>query len=153
MKLENLVLIFENCEHVEFGGGYVGEFCIEDIETSIRRTAINSIDVLHIPHVVAIEIQKDGDGCYRIFNSDELRRKFERIKEYNDIANVEFDLVDRAGRITHFKYETIWDGEYDNRYQTVYESVHGHLYIVISDTKRIEDIFPTRVIDDKNYVL
>ena len=153
MKLKNLVLVFENCEYIEFKGSSIFEFCVEDIETSIRRVAINSIDVLHIPHVVAIEIKKSGDGCYRIFDSDKLGRKFERIKEYNDIASIEFDLVDRSGRITHFEYEPVWNGEYDNKYQTVYESSSGNLYIVISDKKQFKDIFRREIIDNKNYKL
>lgn len=153
MKLKNLVLVFENCEYIEFEGSSIFDFIVEDIETSIRRIAINSIDVLHIPHVVAIEIQKNGDGCYRVFNSDELGRKFGRIKEYNDITSIEFDLVDRSGRITHFKYKPVWDGEYDNKYQTVYESSSGNLYIVISDIKQFEDIFQREIINARDYVL
>lgn len=153
MKLTNLTIGFENCEYMTFDGTCIHGFCVEDIEKSIRRTAINSIDILYIPHIVAIEISKSGNLPYKSFGFLDGKQKFNRIKEYRDIAFIEFNLKDHNDEIIHFKYYPVWNGEFENEHQIVYESLNNNLYIFISDRKRFEDIFDREYIDSNSFVI
>ena len=44
MKLTYIEFIFENCDSIKIEGKYIGYFLVDDLKTSIKRIASNSIE-------------------------------------------------------------------------------------------------------------
>lgn len=163
MKLKSITFILENCDYITIDGKYIGDFLVEDIHTSIRRIACNSIEKVVSANTIAIEIHKDANKIRKQFAGISdlpdsfAQMTFDTLKCYNDITQIEFELVDEdeldvSGEV--YNYYTDWTGnsDYVNEAQKSYISKDGNLYIVIADGKQIEDFFDKEDIDNRNYM-
>lgn len=61
MKLKYIEFVFENCDSIKIEGKYIGDFLVDNLETSIKRIACNSIDKIDVANTIAIEIHKDAN--------------------------------------------------------------------------------------------
>lgn len=164
MKLKYLTLVLENCDSIEIEGKYVGDFLVDDLKTSIKRIACNSIDKIEVANTIAIEIHKDANKERYQFaqtqNEDCKQMTFERLDKCADITSIYFvlekDYVE-PGQVPCeecYNYYVDWTGEseYVNEAQKTYISKGGHLYIVIADGKKIEDFFDLQEIEDEEHM-
>ena len=157
MKLKEITFVLENCDLITIDGKYIGDFIVEDIHTAIRRIACNSIVKMEIANVVAIEIHKDANKeRYEFGVAERPQMTFDRLSAYSDITEIEFVLFDDctndgvASHVERYNYYVPWDSLDDqiNKDQKNYISKDGNLYIVIAESKGIEDYFDKDVIDD-----
>lgn len=146
MRLENITFILENCDLITIDGKYVGDFIVDDIQTSISRVACNAIMRMDVANLFMIEIHKDANvehnelGCLD-FNI----MKFDRLLG-NDITAIEFDLVDtyapegKEPKREHYDYYVHWsdESEYVNGDSHSFISKLGHLYIFIGSKEKYE---------------
>jgi hypothetical protein len=167
MKLKYITFCLENCDRITIDGKYIGDFVVKDIKTEIRRIATNAIDRIDIADTFAIEIHKDANKeRYPFGQIDKPNWKqmtFDRLVKYSDITSIEFELYDdytdemEEGAVyctECYDYWVVWTGDDDetNDAQSNYVSKDGHLYIVISADKTIEDFFDKEDIDDSDYI-
>lgn len=161
MRLKNIEFIFENCEVINIDGKYIGDFLIDDITTSIMRTACNCIQKCDIAHTIAIEIHKDANKEHYILGQTHIaefkQTVFDRLSACDDITSIEFTLEEWCnGKLkdTTYSYYVDWtgDSEYSNEAQVTYQSKAGHLYILIKDKARFDDYFDMDLIDDPEYM-
>lgn len=164
MKLKYIEFIFENCDSIKIEGKYIGYFLVDDLETSIKRIASNSIEKMDSANIIAIEIHKDANKERYAFGQNHIEdfkeMIFDRFKKYGDITSIQFELeedyVKEGGepRREYYDYYTTWfgDSEYENEAQKIYLSKSGNLYIVIADKKNIEDFFCLEDIEDEEYM-
>lgn len=164
MKLKYIEFVFENCDYIKIEGKYIGDFLVDNLSTSVKRIACNSIDNVNIANIIAIEIHKDANkGRYQFDqeDSDDFQQMiFDRLTKYNDITSIQFELEEtyieegQAPCIKHYDYYVDWtgDSEYTNEAQKTYLSKMGNLYIVIADGKKIEDFFELENIEDDEYM-
>lgn len=166
MKLKYITFVLENCDRITIDGKYIGEFVVKDFETEIRRIACNAIEKVDFINTFAIEIHKDANKERYSFDQTHIERfkhmTFNRLNDYHDITHIEFELYDNyfdeneeeAPYTEHYEYTVNWTGEsdMDNDAQSNYTSKDGHLYIVISANKTIEDFFDKEEINDSDYM-
>lgn len=164
MKLKYIEFIFENCDAIKIEGKYIGDFLVDDLETSIERIACNSIQKMDTVNTVAIEIHKDANkkrykfGQRYIENFKEMT--FDRFETYGDITSIQFELEEdyvEEGQKPHreyYEYYVNWigDNEYENDAQKTYLSKSGNLYIVIADKKNIENFFCLEDIENEEHM-
>lgn len=157
MKLKYITFTFENCERITIDGKYVGDFMVDDIRKYISRVACNAICETNQANIFAIEIHKDANVERRPYGLNETHMTFDRLT-LCDITHIEFELEenyvekDKSPCVVHYCYSINWDSndEYYNNYQDNYISENGHLYIVVAESKDIEDFFDLEEIDDKD---
>ena len=164
MKLKYIEFIFENCDSIKIEGKYIGYFLVDDLETSIKRIASNSIEKMDSANIIAIEIHKDANKERYAFGQNHIEdfkeMTFDRFKKYGDITSIQFELEEdyvkegEESRREYYDYYTTWfgDSEYENEAQKTYLSKSGNLYIVIADKKNIEDFFCLEDIEDEKYM-
>lgn len=164
MKIKYIEFIFENCDSIKIEGKYIGYFLVDDLKTSIKRIAINSIKKMDSANIVAIEIHKDTNKERCAFGQNHFEdfkeMTFDRFKKYGDITSIQFELEEdyveegRSPRREYYDYYVSWtgDNEYVNEAQKTYLSKSGNLYIVIADKKNIEDFFCLEDIEDEEYM-
>lgn len=166
MKLKYITLGLENCDQITIDGKHIGDFIVQDITTKIQRIACNAIERVDIANTFAIEIHKDANKERYQFNQTNCaewkQATFDRLNKYHDITSIEFELYDDCTTETeeenvyteHYFYWVNWTGDSDeiNDAQSNYVSKDGHLYIVISADKTIEDFFDKEDIDDSDYI-
>ena len=162
MKLKEITFVFENCDQITIDGKNTGVFVADVIETSIERIACNAILKMQIPKTFIIEINKDANVMRNEFGcSDRKQPTFQRFIEWQDITQIEFALYDAYSdgpenpetETYHFWLDWEDNGidEYTNINQKTYLSKNGHLYLVVSKDKTIEDVFDMEWIDDEEY--
>lgn len=149
MRLESITLVLENCDWITIDGKYIKRFFVEDVKMSIRRTAINSIDKIEKVHHFAMEIDKNANIDRYAFEQehDDFKEKlFDRLLEYDDITQIEFNLVGNLDENyrEHHHYYLAWesDDENNNAAQKSRLDEHGNLYILVDKDMEIEDCFP-----------
>lgn len=164
MKLKNITLVFENCDSITIDGKYIGKFLVDDIHTSIERIACNAIEKIDLAGTFVVEIHKDANKERFQFDQthceDFKQMAFDRLSAYNDITNIQINLIEdyveegQVPREEHYDYYVKWTGEsdYANDSQVNYMSDCGNLYIVIADGKKIEDFFDLEEIKDEEYM-
>ena len=164
MKLKYIELVFENVDSIKIEGKYIGDFLVDNLETSIKRIACNSIDKIDVANTVAIEIHKDANKeryqFYQTHIEDFRQMTFDRIKNCADITSIQFELEEdyveegQVSCVEYYDYYVDWtgDSEYTNEAQKTYLSKDGNLYIVIADKKEISDFFDLEEIEDKEYM-
>lgn len=164
MKLKYIKFVFENCDSIKIEGKYIGDFLVDNLETSIKRIACNSIDKIYVANTVAIEIYKDANKERYQFDQDHVENfkqmTFDRFKAYGDITSIQFTLEEdyiEEGQVPckeYYDFYVDWtgDSDYENDAQKIYLSKEGNLYIVIADGKKIEDFFDLEEIEDENYI-
>ena len=150
MKLKEITFVLENCDHITIDGKYIGEFLVDEINTSIQRISCNAILEMNVANVVVVEIHKDANKERHPFGvADWKCMAFDRLIEYNDITSIKFKLDDKD-----YSYYVDWvgDDDYENEAQSSYVSKDGHLYLVIAKDKGIPDFFDMDTIDDDEYM-
>ena len=164
MKLKYIEFVFENCDSIKIEGKYIGDFLVDNLETSIKRIACNSIKKMDVANTVVIEIHKDANKERYQFDQNHIKNfkqmTFDRFKEYEDITCIQFELEEdyveegQVPRREYHDYYVDWtgDSEYTNNAQKTYLSKEGNLYIVIADGKNIEDFFVLEEIEDEGYM-
>ena len=164
MKLKYIEFVFENCDSIKIEGKYIGDFLVDNLETSIKRIACNSIDKIDVANTIAIEIHKDANKERYQFDQDHIENfkqmTFDRFKEYGDITSIQFELEEdyvEEGQVPcreYYDYYVDWtgDSEYTNEAQKTYLSKEGNLYIVIADGADIEEFFDLEEIEDGDYM-
>ena len=162
MKLKNITFNLENCDAITVEGKYIGNFLVDDIRTRFQRTACNSIDKINTAHTIAIEIHKDANKERYAFDQTHIERfketVFGRLVQWHDITNIEFTLESdwycEEQSSEKYSYYVNWtgDSETSNGAQVGYISSCGHLYIVITKDKNIEDFFDFEEINDEKLV-
>lgn len=164
MRLKYIEFVFENCDSIKIEGKYIGDFLVDNLETSIKRIACNSIDKIDVANTVVIEIHKDANKERYQFDQDHIENfkqmTFDRFKAYGDITSIQFELEEdyieegQVARREYYDYYVDWtgDSEYTNEAQKTYLSKEGNLYIVIADGADIEEFFDLEEIEDKDYM-
>lgn len=164
MKLKYIEFVFENCDCIKIEGKYIGDFLVDNLSTSVKRIACNSIDKVKIANTIVIEIHKDANKGRYQFDQEDIddfqQMIFDRLTKYNDITSIQFELEEtyieegQAPCIEHYDYYVDWtgDSEYTNEAQKTYLSKMGNLYLVIADGKKMEDFFDLEKIEDDEYM-
>ena len=161
MKLKEITLHLENCDHITIDGKYIGDFHVDKIKTSISRIASNAICKMEVANVFAIEIHKDADKIYNEHGMDRyVTTVFKRLNQRRDITQIDFTLVEnhpekgQEPKTEHYEYYVRWCGEdyNENDAQINYVSDVGHLYIVIEKNGKIDDYFNKEEINDMEWM-
>lgn len=153
MKLKEITFVFENCDCITIDGKYIGDFLVDELNTSIQRIACNSIEQMDGANVVVVEIHKDANKERYPFAQtnweDSKHMVFDRFVEYDDITSIEFKLDDKD-----YSYYVDWvgDDDYENEAQSSYVSKDGHLYLVIAKDKEVSDFFDMNEINDSENI-
>lgn len=153
MKLKEITFTLENCDYITIDGKYIGDFLVDELNTSIRRTAVNTIEQIDGADIVVIEIHKDANKERYLFLQtgweDSKHMTFDRLTGYDDITRIEFKLDDKS-----YSYYVDWvgDSDYENEAQSTYISKDGHLYLIIAKDKVVSDFFNMNEIDDSEYM-
>lgn len=163
MKLKEITFVLENCDEITIDGKHTGIFVVDDIKTSIERVACNAILKMKIPKTFVIEIHKDANVMRNAFGCNELKKQsvFERFLEWQDVTQIEFTLYDAYSEepenpeTEKYHFWLDWEdngiNEDANINQKTYVSKNGHLYLVVSKDKSIEDMFDKEWIDNEDY--
>ena len=161
MKLNYITFVFENCDCITIEGKYICDFVVDDIETYFKRIACNAINKIEATNTFAIEIHKDANKERYQFDQTDYKDwrhlVFDRLQT-GDITHIDFELEEQyldegvTPKKYKYSYSVDWSGDDDfyNESQKTYVSKVGHLYIVISENKGIEDFFDKEWIDDKD---
>lgn len=148
MKLvKSIKIVFEDCDSVCFDKCDLGIFNMEDIKCEIHGIGCGGIAKNYYANTVVIEFL--NDDVHIPFGALEYGKttKFARIAESADIMGIELLFLDDS-RDT---YLVEHDGETKNTNQKTYISKLGHLYLVISKEKSIEDFINIDRIDSDEY--
>ena len=98
MKLQKLALVLENCDVIEIDGKYIGGIVVDNIHTSIRRIASNSIKEINECREFAVEIHRDANKERYQFDQTQIedfkQMTFDRIAGSADITHIELDFID-----------------------------------------------------------
>ena len=146
-KVKEIELTLENCEHIKIPSGHLGNIVIEDIDTSIRRNAINSIDKLQTANSIYLDIIKpETIKTLRLFDEyDEGGPSCStRLTQYADITSVEV-IYNNGSKETYF-VDWDWDNEYINNYQDTQLAKNGNLHVLINRKKKLKNF-----LDDENF--
>lgn len=159
-RLLELKFQLENCDRITIPGKYIGSFCVTDIKKCISRQASNYIGEYDVAESIIIEIHKDANTFHKQFGEIQNygHTKFKRLMEWNDITGIEFSietsLENELVTKTDYSYTVDWceKDDFNNQYQKTFLSPLGHLYVVISATKDIFDVFDSAEINDKEWI-
>ena len=117
--VKNIELTFENMDYIEIPNQYFSNFSLENIETNIRRVAVNAIMRYQKARSVIFELRKEANEDFENFdrdmnmvdyNGDTL---FDRIIDYNDIVDINLIYEDDSSE----KFAVEWDDECDDKYK------------------------------------
>ena len=142
MSLDYIVLQLENCEDIKISGEDIGYILIDKIYESIFKIWSETV-LTEIIEDFAIEIHKDANVKTR------SKKVFDRLSEYKDIVSI---IISLDGSESKFYLNWIDNGDYLNINQKTYESYLGNFYIVVSETKEIDDYFDLNQINDGDYM-
>ena len=146
-KVKEIVLVLENCEYINIPTKHLANIIIEDIDISVRRNAINSIDKLQIANSIYFDIIKPETiktlGLFDEGDEESLSCS-KRLIQYADITSVEVAYNDNS-KETYFVY---WDGdnEYLNSYQDTQLAKNGNLHVLINRKKKLKEF-----LDNENF--
>ena len=159
MLIKELTFIFENCEEMTIDGRYIGDFWMKDLTTEISRIACNHVGPMDICRDFFVELHKDANKPYRGFGFDlgYYETTFSRLRNYNDITQVEVTLYDQYSdhpeeteTKKHYFLDWMDDDKSENPAQTNYLAATGWLYIRVKDG---EDAFSAigEEVEDEGY--
>lgn len=146
-NVKEIELTLENCEHIKIPSGHLGNIVIEDIDISIRRNAINSIDKLQTANSIYLDIIKpETIKTLRLFDEyDEGSPNCStRLIKYADITSVEV-IYNNGSKETYF-VDWDWDNEYINNYQDTQLAKNGNLHVLINRKKKLKEF-----LDNENF--
>lgn len=152
-NIKNVEFIFENCECFTVDAKYFGIFEMSDLQTKIRRIAMNSISKYTSVNYVAIEIYSEADDRYD-FYGEEMKSKLDRIQQYRDITGICLTYDNGLKETYYVNYKDEIEGALGtpNVYQKTYLSKLGNLYLVISEDKDIADAFDMEEINNEEII-
>lgn len=144
MKLDYLEFILENCDTIRVEGKNICLFRIEDIETSFYGNSNYAIKQERA-NLFCIELKPQANKVhYELEEEDWKTTVFTRLKQHSDITGIRFKL---DGQEYYYVIDWNEEDEYNNSYQTSFESSLGYLYIKISRNKSFSDCFPDNYIE------
>ena len=146
-KVKEIVLVLENCEYINIPTKHLGNIIIEDIDISVRRNAINSIDKLQTASSIYLDIIKpEIIKTLGLFDEDdeESLSCSQRLIQHEDITSVEVVYEDDSKE--GYFVDWNWDNEYINSYQDTQLSKNGNLHVLIDRKKKLKEF-----LDDENF--
>jgi len=133
-KVQSITFVFENCESLELPIRYFGIVEINDIQTHIRRTAINAVDKFEEARDVFLEIFSEANKEY----DWELNSyRFIRLQKFRDIVYLDIKYDDESTESIYVDYDSTCAD--NNKNQDMWVSNLGNLYIAISKRKAVAD--------------
>lgn len=138
-KVKEIVLVLENCEYIKIPTKHLGNIIIEDVDMSVRRTAINAIDKIQTANSIYLEIIKpEIIKTLGMFNEDDKESLscFQRLMQHEDITSIEVAYDDSK---EEYFVDWDWDSEYINNYQDAQMANNGNLHILINRKKNLKD--------------
>lgn len=154
-KVKEIVLALENCEYIKIPTKHLSNIIIEDIDISVRRNAINSIDKLQTANSIYLEIIKPETiktlGLFDEDNEESLSCS-KRLIQHEDITSVEVIYNDDSKEIYYVDWD--WDNEYTNSYQDTQLAKNGTLYVLINQKKNLKEYLDGAFSSEKyNYLM
>ena len=131
-KVQSITFVFENCESLEFPIRYFGLVNIEDIQTNVRRLAMNSVKKIEVAKEVFLEIFAEANKVYDWYNNC---YPFVRLMKYPDIVYLDIKYED--GDVETIYVDTT--NAERNMNQDMWVSKLGNLYISISKRRLVSD--------------
>lgn len=148
--VKEIKIIFENCESFTLQPEDVGQFQLSGITPMIQRIGCNCVAEIQLVKHVEMELFKEANMYYHFWD-EEPRKKFDRLMNWNDITGITLTYDDDSKLELYVSYKDAYDGlGADNLNQHVYESSLGNLYIVVDETKTIEDCFQMSLIENED---
>lgn len=140
MKVKEIVLVLENCEYINIPTKHLANIIIEDIDISVRRTAINSIDKQMSAKSIYLEIIKPEIiktlGLFGEYDEESLSCS-KRLIQHEDITSVEV-VYDDDSKEEYF-VDWDWDNEYINSYQDTQLAKNRNLHVLINRKKKLKE--------------
>ncbi|WP_323705936.1 hypothetical protein P3U41_05915 [Mammaliicoccus sciuri] len=146
-KVKEIVLVLENCEYIKIPTKYLANIIIEDIDISVRRNAINSIDKLQTANSIYLDIIKpETIKTLGLFDEDdeESLSCSKRLIQHADITSVEVAYDDNSKEEYFVDWD--WNNEYLNSYQDTKLAKNGNLQVLINRKKSLKEF-----LDDENF--
>lgn len=154
-NVKSVNLILENCEVINIEPQYLGQLLLDKIRTKVYRIAMNSISKMQVVNRVAIEIFSEANVPYDSFGEESKETIFERLTNYNDIAQIELIYDDDCKDTEIFVVN--WEDDdkcgCTNKLQKSYISKPGNLYITIGRKLKLKDVFDKEEIEDEQCMM
>lgn len=154
-NVKSVNLILENCEVINIEPQYLGQLLLDKIRTKVYRIAMNSISKMQVVNRVAIEIFSEANVPYDSFGEESKETIFERLSNYNDIAQIELIYDDDCKDTEIFVVN--WEDDdkcgCTNKLQKSYISKPGNLYITIGRKLKFKDVFDKEEIEDEQCMM
>lgn len=145
LYINNFVIHTENCDNFSINPKYIGQLYIGDTEKRIKKIGTDYFVKNDWCKDFCIELLQKAD--YALDKNKNAithpQTLFERLKEYNDIVDISFDLEEKHGEVTkvisheHFYME--YDGDEINKLQDTYIDDNGNMYITVRSSKVLAD--------------
>lgn len=139
-KVKEIVLVLENCEYIKIPTKHLGNIIIEDVDVSVRRIAINSIDKQMSAQSIYLDIIKpETIKTLGLFGEDDENSLScsKRVLQYEDMTSVVVIYDDDSKE----EYFVDWNrgNEYINSYQSTKLAKNGNLHVLINRKKNLKD--------------
>lgn len=137
-EVQSVTLVLENCEFLTFDQKDIGHFWCDEITSTIARIACNAITRLDYCKEFFIQLRNTANQTYDSFGGPSEHTTFERLHTFDDVTSVEVTYDD--GSVDSCNVPWNEGNEYSNKFQTSFISDGGHLYLLISGTKTVEEL-------------
>lgn len=154
-NVKSVNLVLENCEVINIEAKYFGQLLLEKIRTKVYRVAMNSISRMQVVNRVAIELFSEANVPYDSFGEESRETIFDRLTNYNDIAQIEL-IYDDEGKDTELFIVNWVDDDQcgcTNKLQKSYTSKPGNLYILIGKDMKLKNFFDKEEIEDEQCMM
>ena len=145
-EVKSITLVLENCEEISISKEHIGSFYCKDITATIARIACNSIAKEQYCGEFYLEIDKDADRPYSVFEIERDKTVFERLA-CPDITGISIKYEDDTTEYCIMPWKDADRSGWSSAYQTSCVSKSGNMHICISRDKLIEDIVDCASID------
>lgn len=154
-NVKSVNIVLENCEVINIDAQYFGQLLLEKIRTKVYRVAMNSISRMQVVNRVAIELFSEANVPYDSFGEESKETIFDRLTNYNDIAQIEL-IYDDEGKDTELFIVNWVDDDQcgcTNKLQKSYTSKPGNLYILIGKDMKLKNFFDKEEIEDEQCMM
>lgn len=140
-QISKIELILENCEVITISGKYIGSFEVNNLQTSIRRTAINSIDKVQECESFVLSVYRDANVIQNTFLDTGHYKViiFDRIHNYKDITAIEVHFTNGKKEYICMPWCSATGDK--NIYQKSYMNSKGDIFLVIGKGIDVEAIW------------